>query len=309
MKIVVSPDMVAHLWANQSQPGATNPGRTLYFERDTIYSYGSHFPIARHVASGKKKAILWNANSYSATTNSHQSKVRQAMTSEQWESRIEVDHICYYREESNKVHNSDQHQKNLKFYNEKIQELFEKAKRARKRAGRLMAESQSWYDMAIRYRNFYGIKASEFPVAKPDEKSISKHLKKQVEAAEKAEKIAQEKRKARQAECQAKADAWAENDEPEFIGYWDHITTRLKVLVDNDGGRELVTSRGARVPLDHAIKALPFIRAGREWHRNGQEIRVGLFHFDSIDAAGNVTAGCHTIDREEIERIARKLGV
>lgn len=38
---------VAHLWANQLQESARNSGN-YYFNGDAIYSYGSHFMIAKH---------------------------------------------------------------------------------------------------------------------------------------------------------------------------------------------------------------------------------------------------------------------
>ena len=38
-------DMVAHLWAHKSQDFARNPCHNFYFHGDTIYSYGSHFPV------------------------------------------------------------------------------------------------------------------------------------------------------------------------------------------------------------------------------------------------------------------------
>ena len=47
-------DMVAHLWAHKSQDFARNPGHNFYFHGDTIYSYGSHFPVARHVENKRR---------------------------------------------------------------------------------------------------------------------------------------------------------------------------------------------------------------------------------------------------------------
>ena len=52
-KIVVSPETVAHLWANQVQQEAKNSNRSFYFYGPSIYSYGSHFEIARHVTKLK----------------------------------------------------------------------------------------------------------------------------------------------------------------------------------------------------------------------------------------------------------------
>ena len=51
-------DMVAHLWAHKSQDFARNPGHNFYFHGDTIYSYGSHFPVApRRKQAGASGAL------------------------------------------------------------------------------------------------------------------------------------------------------------------------------------------------------------------------------------------------------------
>lgn len=71
MKKVVSPETVAHYWANQVQDAARNAGHSFYFYGDTIYSYGSHFPIAKHVEYNGRKAVLFTTRSYSVTTSTH----------------------------------------------------------------------------------------------------------------------------------------------------------------------------------------------------------------------------------------------
>ena len=79
MRKVVDKDMVAHLWANQSQDEARNQGGNFYFRGDTIYSYGSHFRIAKFAWHKDKKCILLNSNSYSVTTSAQQHIVRMAI--------------------------------------------------------------------------------------------------------------------------------------------------------------------------------------------------------------------------------------
>lgn len=78
-------------------------------------------------------------------------------------------------------------------------------------------------------------------------------------------------------------------------------------------GGTLETSHGADVPLCHALKAFAFVRrvvaTGQAWHANGHCIRVGHFRVDSIDTAGTMRAGCHTIHLGEMERLAAALGV
>lgn len=73
-------------------------------------------------------------------------------------------------------------------------------------------------------------------------------------------------------------------------------------------GDTLETSRGANCPFSHAV--LAFLKAQQcrstntTWQRNGQQIRVGHFNVDSIDAQGNMRAGCHTLKWEEMLRLA-----
>lgn len=63
---------IAHLWANKSRESAR--GSHFFFEGDTIYSYGTHFPIARHY----KGAVLFTSNGYSVTTSKHKGYVAGA---------------------------------------------------------------------------------------------------------------------------------------------------------------------------------------------------------------------------------------
>jgi hypothetical protein len=74
MKTVLDPQTVAHYWANKVQNHATNSNRSFYFNDDTIYSYGRHFPIAKHF--GDK--VIFTTRSYSNTTAKHISIVRAA---------------------------------------------------------------------------------------------------------------------------------------------------------------------------------------------------------------------------------------
>jgi len=55
MKHVVNESQVAHLWANRVQSDARNQYDTFYFKGNTIFSYGSHFPIATLI--GKNEVI------------------------------------------------------------------------------------------------------------------------------------------------------------------------------------------------------------------------------------------------------------
>lgn len=79
MKIVVDTRTVAHLWANEAQKEARTSNNSFYFFNKTIYSYGSHFPIAKHVENeAGETAVLFTTRSYSSTTSCHKNIVRMA---------------------------------------------------------------------------------------------------------------------------------------------------------------------------------------------------------------------------------------
>jgi hypothetical protein len=65
MKVVVSNSDVAHLFANQTQSHARNSNGSLYFYNENIYSYGTHFCIAKFVDS---YTLLFTLDTYGNTT-------------------------------------------------------------------------------------------------------------------------------------------------------------------------------------------------------------------------------------------------
>jgi hypothetical protein len=78
-KVFSDQSQVAHLWANRIQDEATNTGRSFYFRNDTIFSYGSHFPIAKHIQGANgNDFVLFTERGYSNTTSKHIAITRSA---------------------------------------------------------------------------------------------------------------------------------------------------------------------------------------------------------------------------------------
>lgn len=67
---------VAYVWAQQLQDYGCNPTRNIYFEKETIFSYSSHCPMARFAGRG---VVLVTNRNYSATTSGHQRHVENAI--------------------------------------------------------------------------------------------------------------------------------------------------------------------------------------------------------------------------------------
>ena len=77
MKNVFDNASVAVVFAARTQSAGRNSSGSFYFTDNVIYSYGSHFPIAKIVGD----TVLITSRSYSNTTARHVSHVRSAFRS------------------------------------------------------------------------------------------------------------------------------------------------------------------------------------------------------------------------------------
>lgn len=78
MKTKFNNSELTHVWANQKQSHGT--GSNMFFEHQTIFSYGYHFKLAQFVNNKDgQRCVLLNTKSYSNTTSKHQSLVWRAI--------------------------------------------------------------------------------------------------------------------------------------------------------------------------------------------------------------------------------------
>lgn len=79
MKTVFTNSQVAHVFAQQNQPHGRNAEKTFYFEGNILYSYGSHFKAAAiHTVKGQRFALV-NSHNYSPSTSKHLHAARDAV--------------------------------------------------------------------------------------------------------------------------------------------------------------------------------------------------------------------------------------
>ena len=73
-------DEAAHVWAAQTQQHGKSGN--VFFEGPTLYSYGTHFPIAKvyTLQDTGERIALFNSRTYSNSTSRHQSAARSAWT-------------------------------------------------------------------------------------------------------------------------------------------------------------------------------------------------------------------------------------
>lgn len=287
MQKVVNSDQVAHLWANKTQSEARNPNSSIYFNGDTIYSYGSHFPIARHIERKGKSAVAFTTRDYSVTTSSHKSTVASAAR-----------HLTVFTVSDVESDRADTIKANLADYKARITSELLKAKRARNRAKWHLQSAETLINEGNQYAQFYGYKAQ---FAQPEDWQA------QVQKAEASARAENEcKRKQAETQRRERLEALEQWKQGASVGYrFYDLPVSLRVIGDNDN-REMETSLGARVPLAEAEKAFRFawIQRARGWHRNGEQFTVGHYNLDAVNEQG-VIAGCHRVAWPEIERFAK----
>jgi hypothetical protein len=317
-------DEIPHLWMHKTQDAARNPQGNLFFHDETIFSYREGAPLARHVTNKRKQsAVLVNTARWSVTTSAQQSSVRQAIPENVL--RFEVPSLgsCYLGSDG------VDHTENLKYFVESATERIAKASRARSTYAITsnLGYATGLVESARAYGKFFGVKVPKLPtVPEADSEKLAAIGKREREESARKSKEQREENERRKAAMEA-ARAKYEQELPGLLDQWRAgadvsipspdwgwyeygkapvVPTMLRVM-----GDEVQTSRGARVPIDHAARALKFVQAcvssQREYVRNGHTEHIGNYPIDRIEANGTLHAGCHVIEYAEIQRIAPAL--
>jgi hypothetical protein len=330
MKTVMNSSQVAHVWVSHNtgrteQSNARNANQSFWFNYGVLYSYRT--PIAKfHKDAHGKDVVLYTCETYSMTTSSkHMPAMRRAFSPSH-------SVYCVPAIGTNGGMNRDQydddrmHKANADWlmanYNERVSRLM----RARSLPDWLgdTYGLGDLFDTLDGYCHAFGLKTPavkhgtvdcaviairEAYAARNTPEQLAKRAADAVKRA--AQKEAREERQAIQAAIDLQEDKaeWEAGRMRVFYQWPNRNGVLLRLTAD---GETVETSQGASVPLAHAIKAFRFARLCRDnkttWQRNGKTIRVGQFQVDSIDANGNMHAGCHYLRYDIVEAFAHKIG-
>lgn len=304
MKQVHDIKTVSHLWANKQQDYARNSFKNFYFDGDTIYSYGSHFPIAKHF----KDVVLFTLRSYSNTTAKHISYVRSAAS-----------HLTKVYCKDVVAASFGNHSDNVKYWLDNINRIAQSLPKAKK-PEKYFSLIEFEKSQLNAYLCYFGIKLNATQL-----KSISftnvAEFKDAVIAAQKEQAKADEaKLKAGKKVFEARNNAWhnnianfehgftakqkeAGNFYFQSIGGWNSNTTMLRF-----NGTEIETSKGIKMPVDVAKRYYSFYK--RIVKAGGCNGNCNYKMLDYTVASANesgLVIGCHNIDVKEINAIALKM--
>jgi hypothetical protein len=299
-------DAVAHNWAHQT--GRKHRGFNMYYEGETIFSYGAHFPIARHVTDERGASrVLMTTKSYSVSTAKHKGTVWRAVPDKSV--AFDVPDVMAAGE--------GRHLRNFDSYKERMDAALSKASRARQRKNMHLRDAERMVEQGNAYRHAFKLGRRRKPLALPDDLAAYLNEKRKTETAQrKADERARLKRE------RDMRDKWLAGDN-NWRGYGEHGSALVRLKTHNEAHWKnnnvptsthyVETSLGIRVPADEAIKVFRVMKACRArkqgWQRNGETLQAGTWQIDKIDEHGNLRAGCHFITWKAAEPVAQQLGL
>ena len=280
---------VAHNWAHQT--GKARKGFAMFYDDETIYSWGYHFAIARHCEG----VVLFTSRDYSVSTSKHKSIVSRAAS-----------HLNSYLVPDVMARTKREHRANYEHFRKRVDDCIWMASRRRK--GELRAYDLERAQSIAAHGNEY---AAHFRIGKRKAIALPDDIDAQLEELKK-ERDAERARVAKiEAEKRAK---WMVEGLPRWrmgeniaVPYMsgNHL---MRVM-----GDEIHTSGYARFPVADAKRAWPVLEHQRrklsdDVQRIDINASVGNFRLDHMTAQG-VRAGCHFVAWSEVEYIANELGL
>ena len=303
MKQVFNNNEVAHVWANQQQNEGRNAQGNFYFKGATIYSYGSHFPIATMVDNN----VLFTLRSYSNTTAKQVSKTRQAISHKNI--------IWCYDVPVNLKYAQSEHENNLNRWKKEIQAVFAELgnKKIRNTQDRINTILNHIKRLET-YCNYF-----KLPIKDKELKDLLKLAKSDnfIELARDAKDkeliTIAKKMKSANKEHELYINLWRNYDSEaikelstktkELCNFYNTHSENYTRLRYNTGENRLETSKGIQIPAEIAKRA--FIQLNGCMEGICKSINVPVMNYTITETTKDyIKAGCHTIPKNDINYIA-----
>ena len=291
---------IAHLWANQTQDEARNSGRNFYFHNESIFSYGSHFCIGKHIKVKGENITLLTTRGYSNTTAKQIHVVKMASNHKNIMYVAHPEDIVLDKGEYKKEWSH--HTRNIEARIREIENNASKLSRAKK-PELYIREINAHLEALQNYIKVFKVKLTpaQKKVLKTDfTTGYADYLTAKAKEIEKRDRARLKKEKAEALE-----------EIQKFRTFEIHRTWRRYNNVDllryNSEKKRIETSQGVDIPEEIAKR---FYFNAKEVLKNGgcEDCNAKLMQWDvtSINAK-NIKIGCHTIEWSEVNAIAKLL--
>jgi hypothetical protein len=275
---------LSHIWANDPDPSIGKSANSMSCQNGKLYSYSTC--IAQIIGD----TVIYNTHSYSVTTSKQQGYMQSATS--HYSKKIYLD-IPRRGLDSLVFNQRDFEEIVIKPNANKANDLLVKASRSKKYATLYSGQAFSIIKNLEKYALFTGLFYSC-----PDIDDLQ-------ELAIKADKEAKALEKIRRAE--------RIKEQEEALINWrkgEDVRNRFEITALRIKEDQIETTKGARIPLDHAVKFWGLIKS---WHEKGvsyvkdhHSIHLGNYSVNRFEN-GILTVGCHSIPYSEIESIAHQL--
>jgi hypothetical protein len=289
MKKVLNADNVAHTWANQQQDEARTPNNSFYFYNKTIYSYGSHFPIAKHATNSKgETAILFTTRGYSNTTSKHIAVVKRSTPNKE--------SIIYCNNPANTAND------NLIYWNREIDNIYTSLAKAKKPEKYLLELSQL-KDTIVKYCNFMEVEIPAPILLKLEITSKAEII--EIVQKEQAIKAEQEAKKEKEQQKEINKQLKKFRAFERF-----NLYSKFSYLRYNTITERIETSQRIEIPVKLALVFYKAIKTALNTKELNTEILDNLKILDykvKNLQKDFIEIGCHKIEMKEINKIAKSL--
>jgi hypothetical protein len=280
MRKVLPVSELCHKWANQEQESGRNANGSMYFNGSTIYSYGSHFPIAKHIVNEQgQRAVLFTERTYSNTTAKHISKVYMSCKN---------DNIIYCSNpNSSHAYNFND------WLNTAVLHGASKLKAARKPELYLNYISNI-ESKAVKYAEFFGIEIPETLKAVFSIKDKSQYLDYQHKANELAKIEEQKRLKEQKKQFKEQIQKWLNLETSRLYTNYKYDFLRI-----NDNRIE--TTQAVQIPLAIGKKLYQLIKD------NKLSIGDKVLNYTVNEIGNEIKIGCHTFKQSYLLKFGAQL--
>lgn len=289
-------NQVAHNWAHQT--GKARKGFAMFYEGDTIYSWGYHFPMARHMTTPSGAAIiLLTRDRYSVSTSKHLTITHRAIGYSNPAHILRIGRVLEVSEIPRGAFDADMARAEMDDILSKLPDIALRAKRARVRTAWHVSHYREEVARYNRINTLWRIRRKPLEVPATLDAMIA-----EAEAAE-AKRAAEQDKRDRIAirKWFAGEDVRPPHTRTPYV--------RVVSLPNYPAPRRVVqTSWGVTVPLRAALAAYRLAKccaAKGKAFRPVKDHRFAGFRLDHITAEGTILAGCHVIPLE-VSRMAAK---